>query len=70
MHINVYPLTARRFHLLSALKMSPYGSRCEDETDTAPIFPHDSIHPLNFEDSTLVATAMAASRKTLILTSG
>lgn len=43
MHIGVHPLTARRFHLLSALKMLHYGRRCGDEIDTAPIFAHDSL---------------------------
>ena len=69
MHIDVHPLTPRRFHLLSALKMSRCGSRCEDEIDTAPIFSHDSIHPLNLEDSTLIAISMTACWKTVILTS-
>ena len=69
MHIDVHPLTARRFHLLCGLKIFRRGRRCGDEIDTAPIFPHDSVHPLNFEGSTLIETAMTACWKILILTS-
>ena len=70
MHIDVHPLTARRFHLLCELEMFRCGRRCGDEIDTAPIFPHDSVHPLNFEDSTLIENAMTACWKDPILTSG
>ena len=55
-----YPLTVLRFYLLPALIMSPCGSGCEYEVNTAHFSPHDHVHRLILGDFALISTAATA----------